>query len=264
MSALLEIRDLTVRYGGVTAVDSASLEVAEGTVVGLIGPNGAGKTSLIDALTGFTPCTGSLTFDGAPIGALGPHERARAGLTRTFQSLELFEDLTLRENLLVAAEPQPWWGVLRDLVRPPKRGGNDRVTWALEAVGLAHAADEPPTGLSHGQRKLAAVARALAARPRLVLLDEPAAGLDSRESLELGSELRRLLDHDVTVLLVDHDMGLVLSVCDLIYVLEFGRVIAVGTPAEIRRDERVIAAYLGGSSGAEAEADPALVEGLPT
>ncbi len=227
MSALLEVRDLSVRFGGVRAVDGVDLDVDAGALVGLIGPNGAGKTTLIDALTGFVPARGEVRFDGRDLSGLAPHRRARAGLVRTWQSLELFDDLTVEENLSVAADDA------------------DAVAEALAVVDLAEVAGRLPTELSQGQRKLVGVARALAAGPSLICLDEPAAGLDSTESVALGERLRAIVDGGTAILLVDHDMGLVLSVSDHVAVLEFGQVIAEGSPAEVRADERVVAAYLG-------------------
>jgi ABC-type branched-subunit amino acid transport system ATPase component len=252
MSALLRVQDLRVRFGGLAAVDGVSFDVEEGTFVGVIGPNGAGKTTFIDAVTGLVPATGSVAFDGVELISLAPHQRVRAGVGRTFQSLELFEDLTVRENLLSAAEPARWWSPLRDLFRPQAdREARDRVDAALELAGLTEHAEALPPDLSLGQRKLVTVARALAGGPRLLLLDEPAAGLDSDESLELGEDLRRLVDGGVTILLVDHDMGLVLGVCDVVHVLEFGKLIASGTPEQIKTDDRVIHAYLGTGAAAD-------------
>ena len=176
-----------------------------------------------------------------------PYRRARLGLARTFQSVELFDDLTVDENLLVASEHVTVASALRDLFlphRPPDRTGVD---WAISVCGLEDVVDRYPSQISLGKRKLVGIGRALARQPRLVLLDEPAAGLDTDESTELGRRLRTLPEeHGVTVLLIDHDMGLVLSVCDYLMVLDFGRQIAAGTPAEIRDDQRVIEAYLGG------------------
>jgi branched-chain amino acid transport system ATP-binding protein len=246
LSALLNVDALRVTYGGVTAVDDVDLEVPAGKVVGLIGPNGAGKTSTIDALTGYhAPSSGRVAFDGDDITRLRPHVRARRGLVRTFQSVELFDDLTVEENLLVASQRMGVLTALRDLLLPIGEHPRDAVDWALDLCGLTDVRDRFPTELSHGRRKLVGVARALAQRPRLVLMDEPAAGLDTDESADLGRHLRALPDAGVTVLLVDHDMSLVLSVCDEVVVLDFGRVIARGTPAEIRNDDTVIAAYLG-------------------
>ena len=239
--ALLEARGLTVSYGGLHANDDIDLDCEAGKLVGLIGPNGAGKTTFIDAITGFTPVSaGTVTFDGIDLADKRPDARAGMGLVRTFQSLELFEDLTVRDNLLVAAEQPKWYSFLSDIVMP-NRGGRpfrDRVDVALDALDLADLAEKHPSDLSHGQRKLIGVARALAANPTLLLLDEPAAGLDTQESKLLGRHLRAFLDLGVSLFLIDHDMGLVLNVCDYIYVLDFGQVIAQGRPprsAPIRR-----------------------------
>jgi branched-chain amino acid transport system ATP-binding protein len=246
LSALLNVDALRVTYGGVTAVDDVDLEVPAGKVVGLIGPNGAGKTSMIDALTGYyAPSAGRVTFDGDDITRMRPHVRARRGLVRTFQSVELFDDLTVEENLLVASQRMGVLSALRDLLLPIGEHPRDAVDWALELCGLTDVRDRFPTELSHGRRKLVGVARALAQKPRLVLMDEPAAGLDTDESAELGRHLRALPDAGVTLLLVDHDMSLVLSVCDEVVVLDFGRVIARGAPQQIRSDDAVISAYLG-------------------
>jgi branched-chain amino acid transport system ATP-binding protein len=253
---LLETNGLTVTFGGLKANADVNITVPEGRFVGLIGPNGAGKTTFIDAITGFvTPSSGTVQFDGSTINTLSPQDRAKRGLTRTWQSLELFEDLTVTDNLLAAIEKPKWWSFLADMVYPKRSGGHmEDVNWALDLVGLSEYRDAFPSDLPHGQRKLVGVARALAARPRLILLDEPAAGLDTAESMLLGARLRSLLDSGMTVFMIDHDMGLVLSVCDEIYVLDFGRIIAHGTPEEIRTNKTVIEAYLG-ESASELETD---------
>ncbi|MCX6520364.1 MAG: ABC transporter ATP-binding protein [Actinobacteria bacterium] len=260
--ALLKTYDMTVRYGGLAANADVNLEVPEGKLVGLIGPNGAGKTTFIDAITGFTNVSsGRVEFDGHDLEGMTPDRRAHLGLVRTFQSLELFEDLTVRENLLVAAEKPTWWSFIVDLIRPPRTSAEHeaRVGDALSVLGLNDISDRLPMDLSHGQRKLVGVARALAAKPKLLLLDEPAAGLDTTESQLLGQHLRTFLETGTTIFLIDHDMGLVLNVCDYIYVLDFGKIIAEGTPAQIRKDPAVIGAYLGQSAGeAQAKAGEAL------
>lgn len=248
--ALLDATDITVSFGALVAVDNLSISVGEGRMVGLIGPNGAGKTTFIDAITGFTPSRGRLAFDGHDLSRATPHRRVHAGLARTWQSVELFDDLTVAENLDAVAHSQSPFGFLRDLVRPGRAHDRAPVERALEAVGGRQLADRQPRELSHGQRTLVGVARALATSPRLLCLDEPAAGLDTGESAALGGRLRQIVDDGTSVLLIDHDMGLVLNWCDEIYVIEFGSLLAHDTPSAIRADERVIAAYLGSAAGA--------------
>ncbi len=263
--SLLTTEKLTVTYGGLNANDDVDLSVEQGNLVGLIGPNGAGKTTFIDAITGFTPPSGgTVTFDGVDLAGMTPDARAHLGLSRTFQSLELFEDLTVRDNLMAAAEPARWYSTIVDVFRPGylERAYAQQVDWAMDILNLGPLADRLPSDLSHGQRKLVGVSRALAARPKLVLLDEPAAGLDTAESQLLGGHLRDFLDQGITVFLIDHDMGLVLNVCDYIYVLDFGQIIAHGTPAEIRNDPSVIAAYLGESAGEAQAREGATIAGL--
>ena len=243
--AVLSVERLTVRYGGLKAVDGATLRVREGEIVGLIGPNGAGKTTMIDALTGFVPSEGRIEFCGAQLTRELPYQRARMGLSRTWQSLELFGDLSVRENVQVADERVSIRSVLADFVKPARPVDLARVESALELVGLTADADARPGDLPLGRQKLVGVARALAGAPRVMLADEPAAGLDTGESRALGQEIIDIAEGGVSVLLIDHDMGLVLEVCDYIYVLDFGQIIAEGTPAQIRANEAVIHAYLG-------------------
>ena len=233
------------------AVVDVDLEVGEGKLVGLIGPNGAGKTTFIDAISGFVRSRGRVELDGHDLTRLAPHARARLGLARTWQSIELFDDLSVRENLLRRLAPAVG---LADVPGRRSRGpipATGEIDPALELLGLESVADAMPNELSQGQRKLVGIARALVAKPRLVCLDEPAAGLDTHESEELGRRLRSLADAGQAMLLVDHDMGLVLGICDEVVVLEFGKVIARGAGDMVRRDEAVIAAYLG-SAGSRA------------
>ena len=229
---MLQVRNLTVRYGGVVAVDDVSFSVPEGQIVGLIGPNGAGKTTTIDALCGFHGCEGTVLLQGRDIGGCAPHTRASLGLARTFQLAGVSDDLTVAENVQVGQHHST---------------GNDAevLDRILGDLGLADMRELLVSVLSQGQRQLVSVARALAGEPKLLLLDEPAAGLDSTESLWLAERLRAVRDTGVTILLVDHDMSLVLNLCDTIDVLDFGALIAHGTPEEIRHNDVVSTAYLG-------------------
>lgn len=242
---VLKASNVVVNYGGLRAVDDFSMEIRKGQIVGLIGPNGAGKTTTIDAFTGFIHSRGRVEFRDQDLSALPPHERTRAGLARTWQSLELFTDLTVKENLQVASERASFKSVALDFVSPSRQTDLTQVDWALEMVGLSQYANAQPSSLSLGHQKLLGVARALASSPAVILLDEPAAGLDIAESQALGLELFDIVAHDISILLVDHDMGLVLDVCDYIYVLDFGKLIAQGTPAQIRVNDAVVNAYLG-------------------
>ncbi|EON32858.1 ABC transporter-like protein [Gordonia terrae C-6] len=236
---VLSVRDVTVRYGAVTAVDSVGFDLRSGEIVGLIGPNGAGKTTLIDAISGFATADGTVTLDGTTIDGLAPHRRSRAGLGRTFQDIELYGELSVAENLAIAARRAP--GDTADNVRD-----------VLRMLEISHLSEVVAADLSQGQRQLVAVARVLAAQPEVALLDEPAAGLDTTESRWLGDRLRAARAHGLAMVLVDHDMDLVLGLCDRVIVLDLGAVIAEGTPDEIRRSPAVVGAYLGTPSSAVA------------
>ncbi|MBF6222157.1 ABC transporter ATP-binding protein [Nocardia abscessus] len=235
MPSLLEVDDVTVVFGGNRALDGAGLRAERGAVTGLIGPNGAGKSTLFDVICGLRkPTKGRVAIDGADVTRLGPSRRARHGLARTFQRLELFGRLSVRDNLLVAAE-----------LGPQRRNAARIVTEIIDRLGLHEIADASADELPTGTGRLVEVGRAIAARPSLILLDEPAAGQDHTETERFGELLRSLADDGTAVLLVEHDMGLVMNVCDEVFVLDLGKVIASGPPAVIRADETVLAAYLG-------------------
>jgi branched-chain amino acid transport system permease protein len=240
----LTVEKLSVRFGGVHALSEVSLNVKEGELAGLIGPNGAGKTTLIDAISGFVTSTGTVKLGERDLHGQPPYLRAGEGLTRTWQSTELFDDLDVSENLTVAIREGA--------------ASEDVAKETLALVGMDWAAGAMPTQLSSGQRKLVGVARALVAKPSLLCLDEPAAGLDTAESAELGVTLRRLADAGQSMLLIEHDMGLVLGICDRVVVLEFGQVIAEGAPEVVRKDPKVIAAYLGDELAGVASAGTAV------
>ena len=229
----LFVEDLSVHYGGIVAVAGLSLRIPAGRVIGLIGPNGAGKTSAIDAVSGFAEARGAVTLDGDRIDDLPTHRRVRRGLGRTFQSLELYDDLSVEENVRAAA-----FGAKAD-------DSHEAVARALDIVGIADLRDREAGDLSQGQRQLVSIARSCATDPRVLLLDEPAAGLDTTESRWLGDRILQISATGVGVMLVDHDVALVLGICDYVYVLDFGLLIAEGTPTEIRANRAVAGAYLG-------------------
>ncbi|WP_416980117.1 ABC transporter ATP-binding protein [Streptomyces sp. T028] len=232
---LLQAEEVTVAFGGRRALDSVSLTAEAGRITGLIGPNGAGKSTLFDVVSGLRrPRTGRVRLDGRDITREGPARRARRGMSRTFQHLELFGRLTVRDNLLVAAE-----------LGPERRHAARTADAVLDRLGLAALADDPADALPTGIARLVEVGRALVLEPRVLLLDEPAAGQDAEETERFAALLRSLAADGTAVLLVEHDMGLVMSVCDEVYVLDLGRVVACGPPARIQRDETVLAAYLG-------------------
>ncbi len=258
----LQASAISVSFGAVHALNGVDLTVGEGKLVGLIGPNGAGKTTFIDAVTGFVPARGSVVLSGRDISALAPHERARLGLGRTWQTIELFDDLSVRENLAVAARRPSITSTIAEIVTGHQPAAEQLAEEALSLLELDDIAETMPQELSQGKKKLVGVARALAAKPSLLLLDEPAAGLDTIESHDLGQRLRRVVDGGLSALLIDHDMGLVLGICDEVYVLDFGTIIAKGTPEAVRTNPVVLAAYLGTGNVGERDTQEAAAVAL--
>jgi branched-chain amino acid transport system ATP-binding protein len=237
--AVLEAHDLNVRFGEHHAVRDVSLSVDAGSIVGLIGPNGAGKTTTFNALSGVQSCTGQVVLDGTDVSSAPPHRRARLGLNRTFQRLEVFGSMTAYDNIRTAAE------ITANGRRAALRQAQATADGVVSLLGLEHVADRRADALPTGQARLVELGRALATQPKVVLLDEPASGLDEGETGRLAEVLTALVDDGLAVLLVEHDMDLVMDLCSTICVLDFGSVIAGGTPDEVRANPRVREAYLG-------------------
>jgi branched-chain amino acid transport system ATP-binding protein len=250
--ALLEVRELEKSFGGVAAIADLSFAVTEGQIYAVIGPNGAGKTTLFNMLSGvYVPSDGAIEFDSASLVGLAPHQIAERGISRTFQNLQIFFNMTVLENVMVGCHRRSHTGLYRAALRLPGVVQEERRVraWAREALelcGLGHLADRPADALPYGELKRVEIARALAAQPRLLLMDEPAAGLNDTETVELREMIRRIGDSGITVLLVEHNMGLVMEISDTVLVLDYGSRLAEGTTREIQNDPRVIAAYLGG------------------
>jgi branched-chain amino acid transport system ATP-binding protein len=249
--SLLSVKGVTKRFGGLTAVAEVSFDVFEGTIKALIGPNGAGKSTLFNTLTGFErPDEGSVVFEGAELVGRNPRDVVRAGLARTFQNTQLFDQMSALENVMVGAQAHQRAGFAAAALRLPSANADDRVAAAeaarlMRLIGIDEWAQTPAADLPSGIRRLLEIARALATQPRLLLLDEPAAGLNAAETAELVHTLYRVRDSGITVLVVEHDMGLVMEVSDEIVVIDRGRKIAEGPPRMIQKDPVVIAAYLG-------------------
>lgn len=258
---ICEIRDVTVRFGGVTALDSISMELLEGELVALIGPNGAGKTTLFNVLSGIQrPAAGTVLYRSRPINALETSERARLGIGRTFQTPQAFTSLTVFDNLLLPGWLPRFGGVFADLIPVPgaghaRRAARDRARGVAAVLGIEETLDRYPSELPLGRRRLVELARALCAEPRLLLLDEPASGLDADETARFAELLLRVRDiFKLTLLLVEHDMQLVLSVAEYLYVLNFGKLLAQGDPTSVVNTPAVIAAYLGGDEAENGDA----------
>jgi sulfate-transporting ATPase len=253
-AAALDVAGLSVRFGAVQAVDGVHLRVEPGRIVGLIGPNGAGKTTLIDAVCGYVPThAGAVRLGDHSLNGSSIRTRSRRGVGRCFQSVELFDDLTVRENLLVACESVPWHAWFLDVMRPRRDGLPARVETVVRQLKLDQLLDKVPPSLSYGDRKLVGVARALAAGPSVLLLDEPAAGLNNDDAAALAQTLRGIADDlGIGILLVEHDIDLVNAISDEIVVMEFGAVLARGAPDEVLADARVVSAYIGSAESSAA------------
>ena len=249
---MLTLNEATIRFGGLTAVDHVSFTVEKGQIFGVIGPNGAGKTTLFNLVSGVHKLTsGSITFNGKDVGGLEPYQIAEAGIARTYQNINLFSNLTVLENAMIGRHTKSKSGLAAAIFRTPAQKREEaaireKCMELLQFMGLEHKADLLAKNLSYGEQRRLEIARAMASEPQLLLLDEPAAGMNSTEKVELTEMIRKIRDTGITILLVEHDMKLVMKITDLIAVLNFGELIALDEPQAVQNDPAVIAAYLGG------------------